>query len=535
MTEFDRLGWPETSDSWDSGSLEIACAVVYAIPRTAVLGAILITGYLGGAVATHLRIGDPFFGPIIPGVLVWVGLYFRDARLRALLPLRIVIPVAWAESSRPIRKLSRWATKTRPTQHEGGNDEQVRVLVGTKKGALHPHRPTASAQKWDVSGPHFAGWEIYHMKGSPVDPEPHLRLADQRLVRAGHSALRRRRQDLDQPGTPAGEPTTTPDGMPKGESNKFVYDTSPQTGKPLTTHQWYDGTQHPWEFKRVWHLEPSLNDPDTVYAGVEDAALFRSTDGGKTWHELAGLRGHGTGPKWSPGAGGMGLHTIVLDPTNPNRIFIAISAAGAFRTDDGGKTWKADQSRAQVAVPARADARGRLLRPSHRDAPVAARTCCSCSCTRAAASTAATTPATTGTRSTATCRPTSASRSTFTPTSRTPIYVVPMDPNMRSPARRQAARLSQQDRRQRVGAADQGPAAGELLRQRAPRRDGRRFARRVRHLLRHHRRPGLLARPTAATTGSRSSATCRTCCRSRCRRWHDWRDPIWNDATNSRT
>jgi photosystem II stability/assembly factor-like uncharacterized protein len=129
--------------------------------------------------------------------------------------------------------------------------------------------------------------------------------------------------------------------MPKGESNKFVYDTSPGTGKPLTTHQWYDGTQHPWEFKRVWHVEPSLDDPDTVYAGVEDAALFRSTDGGKTWHELASLRGHGTGPKWQPGAGGMGLHTIVLDPTNPKRIFVAISAAGAFRTDDGGKSWKA--------------------------------------------------------------------------------------------------------------------------------------------------------------------------------------------------
>jgi photosystem II stability/assembly factor-like uncharacterized protein len=129
--------------------------------------------------------------------------------------------------------------------------------------------------------------------------------------------------------------------MPKGESNKFVYDTSPETGKPLTTHQWYDGTQHPWEFKRVWHLEPSLNNPDDVYAGVEDAALFRSTDGGKNWHEIAGLRGHGTGPRWSPGAGGMGLHSILLDPSNKNRMFIAISAAGAFRTDDGGKNWKA--------------------------------------------------------------------------------------------------------------------------------------------------------------------------------------------------
>jgi photosystem II stability/assembly factor-like uncharacterized protein len=128
--------------------------------------------------------------------------------------------------------------------------------------------------------------------------------------------------------------------MPKGESNKFTYDTSEETGKPLTTHQFYDGTQRPWEVKRVWHLEPSLDDPDTVYAGVEDAALFRTTDGGQSWQELSGLRGHGTGPQWQPGAGGMCLHTIVLDPENRGRIFVAISAAGAFRTDDGGATWK---------------------------------------------------------------------------------------------------------------------------------------------------------------------------------------------------
>jgi photosystem II stability/assembly factor-like uncharacterized protein len=216
----------------------------------------------------------------------------------------------------------------------------VRVLVGTKKGAFILSSD-AKRQKWDVSGPHFSGWEIYHLKGSPADPNSIY--ASQTSGWFGQIIQRSRDggKTWEQPGTPPGEPTTTPDGMPKGESNKFVYDVSPQTGKPLTTHQWYDGTQHPWEFKRVWHLEPSLTDPDTVYAGVEDAALFRTTDGAKTWQEVSALRGHGTGPKWGPGAGGMGLHTILPDPTNPKRMYIAISAAGAFRTDDGGKSWKA--------------------------------------------------------------------------------------------------------------------------------------------------------------------------------------------------
>jgi len=215
----------------------------------------------------------------------------------------------------------------------------VRVLVGTKKGAFIL-TSDGKREKWDVSGPLFAGWEMYHLKGSPVDPN--------RIYASQTSGwfgqIIQRSDDGGktwfQPGTPAGEPTTSAGGSPKGESNKFVYNTSPNGGAPLTTHQFYDGSQHPWEFKRVWHLEPSLSDPDTVYAGVEDAALFISKNGGQTWDELSALRGHGTGPQWQPGAGGMCLHTIVLDPVNQGRIFIAISAAGAFRSDDQGKSWK---------------------------------------------------------------------------------------------------------------------------------------------------------------------------------------------------
>jgi len=213
---------------------------------------------------------------------------------------------------------------------------KVRVLVGTKKGAF-VLSSDGKRQKWDVSGPLFTGWEIYHMKGSPADPN---RLYASQTSGWFGQIIQRSSDGGKTWETPGGEKMPKPGEMPSGQSNKFVYDSSAETGKPLTTHQWYDGTQHPWEFKRVWHLEPSLTDPDTVYAGVEDAALFRSTDGAHSWQEVSGLRGHGTGPKWQPGAGGMGLHTIVLDRSNPQRMFIAISAAGAFRTDDGGKSWK---------------------------------------------------------------------------------------------------------------------------------------------------------------------------------------------------
>ena len=191
----------------------------------------------------------------------------------------------------------------------------VRVLVGTRKGAF-VLASDGNRERWDVSGPHFAGWEIYHVKGSPVDPD--------RLYASQSSGwFGQMIQRSDDGGATWG---------PVG--NAFAYDGDPGT------HQWYDGTQHPWEFKRIWHLEPSPTDPEIVYAGAEDAALFRSDDGGRTWDELAGLRKHDSGPRWQPGAGGMCLHTILIDPADPRRITIAISAAGAFRTDDGGATWK---------------------------------------------------------------------------------------------------------------------------------------------------------------------------------------------------
>ena len=212
----------------------------------------------------------------------------------------------------------------------------VRVLVGTRKGAFIL-TSDGKRQNWDVSGPIFAGWEMYHLKGSPVDPN---RIYASQTSGWFGQVMQRSNDGGKTWEVPGGGKVPGPESLQNPAPNKFAYDTSEATGKPLTTHQFYDGKPHPWEFKRVWHLEPSLTDPDTVYAGVEDAAIFKSTDGGASWHEMAGLRGHGTGPHWQPGAGGMCLHTIILDPSDPKRMWIAISAAGAFRTYDGGTTWK---------------------------------------------------------------------------------------------------------------------------------------------------------------------------------------------------
>jgi photosystem II stability/assembly factor-like uncharacterized protein len=198
---------------------------------------------------------------------------------------------------------------------KGGRVSGVRVLVGTRKGAF-VLTADATRERWDVSGPHFGGWEVYHVTGSPA--EPNRLYASQSNGWFGQ--LIQRSDD--------GGMTWEPMG------NEFEYDGA------AGTHQWYDGTPHPWEFARVWHLEPSLTDPETIYAGAEDAALFRSVDGGRSWHELPTLRGHDSAPSWQPGAGGLCLHTIILDPNDPNRIFVAISAAGVFRTDDAGKSWR---------------------------------------------------------------------------------------------------------------------------------------------------------------------------------------------------
>jgi hypothetical protein len=353
---------------------------------------------------------------------------------------------------------------------------QVRVLVGTRKGAF-VLTADGKREQWDVSGPHFAGWEIYHVKGSAVDPN---------RVYASQSSgwfgqLIQRSNDGGKTWEAVG--------------NKFTYDGVPGT------HQWYDGTPHPWEFKRVWHLEPSLGDPDTVYAGIEDAALFRSTDGGQTWQELSGLRGHGSGPHWQPGAGGMCLHTIILDPSDPagysspsRRRALSAPTMGAPRggrstADSIPNTFRIRTLRLVIAFTT-----WRCIRR--------VRECSLCRST--GTSCAATTRAIRG-KEVSGNLPTDFG---FV----IDVHAHEPETDLRGPdqerlrtlcSRWEAARVPQPHRRERVGGADERLAAKQLLRQRAARRDGGRLAGQVRRVFRHQRRAGLCVSAMRGIVGRR--------------------------------
>ena len=338
------------------------------------------------------------------------------------------------------------------------------MLVGTKKGAF-VITSDGKRKQWDVSGPHFAGWEIYHLKGSPVDPN--------RIYASQTSGWFGQLIQRSNDGGRTWEPM----------DKTFAYEGVPGT------HQWYDGTPHPWEFARVWHLEPSLTDPDTVYAGVQDAALFRTTDGAGSWHELAGLRRHGSGPHWQPGAGGLCLHTILLDPVDPQRIFIAISAAGAFRTDDGGATWKPiNRGLKSGEIPKPDMEVGHCVHriAKHRSRPDVLFM----------------------QKHWDVMRSDDAGDSWHEVSGNLPtdfgfaidVHAHEPETDLRCPhqerlralpARRQTARLPEPDGRQRVGGIDERIAATRLLRQRAARCDGRRLAGLVRRLFRYDRRTGV--------------------------------------------
>jgi len=184
----------------------------------------------------------------------------------------------------------------------------VVVMVGTMKGAFF-FRGERTRKKWRIDGPHFPGFAIYALMYDARGGKNRM------FAAANNSFIGSSLRVSDDFGKTWTEPEQYPIKFPES------------SGRAL---------------KQIWQITPGRADePDVIYCGVEPAALFESRDGGENWKPVEGLLNHEHQPKWQPGAGGLCLHTIVVDPKNKQRMLIAISAAGNYRTDDGGKTWRA--------------------------------------------------------------------------------------------------------------------------------------------------------------------------------------------------
>ena len=198
------------------------------------------------------------------------------------------------------------------------------LLVGTTKG-IFCFYSDKDRRDWEMTGPHLAGWEVYSVLG---DSRRSPRIFAGTHHKTGGATIQVS-EDFGQSWSPVEESPVFP-GL--GEYSYEEWRWVPKK----------EGTQRDWKLNRIWQLTPGhASEPDSFFAGTEEAAIFKSEDGGNVWKELTGLTSHPTRPDWGPGAGGMGLHTILVDPTNPKRIWAAMSAVGVFRSDDGGETWQA--------------------------------------------------------------------------------------------------------------------------------------------------------------------------------------------------
>jgi hypothetical protein len=201
---------------------------------------------------------------------------------------------------------------------------QVNVMVGTRKGGFI-FSSDAQREKWTLSGPHFKGWTVMHMTADPRNGRLHAAVYHEVYGPSTHYSddlgktwIQAKTAPAFAVAASAGRPIGTPDEAREPESAQV---------KPETVI-------------KVWHITPGrASEPGVLYAGVEPAALFKSNDNGETWGINESLYQNPTRPHWFPGAGGLCLHTIILDPNDINRMYVAISTGGCWRTDDGGQTW----------------------------------------------------------------------------------------------------------------------------------------------------------------------------------------------------
>ncbi len=201
---------------------------------------------------------------------------------------------------------------------------RVMVFVGTEKGGFI-FTSDRSRKEWKMTGPHFKGFKVMHMNLDPRDRRLHA--ATTHFV-FGHSTHYSDNfgKTWEQTKQAAAFSKPAAGGRPPG--------TPDEAGQPE------EATMKPEQVIKTWNIQPGRErEPNVLYAGIEPAALFKSTDRGESWTLNEGLYNHPHRAKFFPGAGGLCLHTILLDPSNPDRMYVAISTGGVYRSDDGGQTW----------------------------------------------------------------------------------------------------------------------------------------------------------------------------------------------------
>jgi photosystem II stability/assembly factor-like uncharacterized protein len=208
-----------------------------------------------------------------------------------------------------VKKTSKRARKkSKPAARASSKAQEALLLVGTMKGAF-VLRSDKSRKKWKIEGPHFRGEAVYALLHDTRGDRPRTFAATNSM----HWGPTLR--------------TSNDNGVTWSEPGPQTVRFPADSGRALA---------------QIWQIAPGrAKEPNVFYCGVEPAALFESRDGGQSWQPNQGLLNHEHQPKWQPGGGGLCLHTIVLDPDNPRRMLIAMSTGGVYRSDDGGKSWRA--------------------------------------------------------------------------------------------------------------------------------------------------------------------------------------------------
>jgi hypothetical protein len=193
-------------------------------------------------------------------------------------------------------------------------DRKVRLFVGSRKGA-YVLESDSSRKRWSIRGPYHEGGDTF-------------------MIRA----------DSREPGTVYAAVNNTFFGPMLFRSTdwgrKWTETSVPQMPRKKDRNVSYDAPPPKWPIVNVWQIVPGREDePGRIWMGVDPASLWRSDDRGDSWEGIRGINEHESREKWNPGAGGKCLHTFLQDPTTPSRMYVGISAAGVFRTEDGGATW----------------------------------------------------------------------------------------------------------------------------------------------------------------------------------------------------